>query len=299
MEDEREVEELFSEEFLRKLERIKILSRKGKKGPTRGEHAASRSGTSLDFLDYRKYQVGDDFRYVDWNVYGRSDKLFLKLFKSEEDLSIHLLLDASQSMGEGSPSKYFYAKRLAAALSYIGLSNLDRVGLAAFRQRLEEVHTPQRGQKSYSHLIRFLKEMPVEGETNINASLTEYAETCKRPGVAVIMSDLLDPKGIRQGLESLLLRKFDIILFHILDHQELSPSMRGYFIFEEVETHETRKINLDAGLIRLYQDHLEKYLKGIRDFCYSRGINYYLCDTNVPVEDFLIQYLSQGMVFTY
>ena len=299
MEDERNFEELFSEEFLRKLERIKILSRKGIKGPTRGEHAASRSGTSLDFLDYRKYQVGDDFRYVDWNVYGRSDKLFLKLFKSEEDLSIHILLDASRSMGEGSPAKFFYAKRLAAALSYIGLANLDRVGLASFRQKLENVYTPQRGQKSYSHLMKFLKEVLVEGETDINASLTDYAETCKRPGVAVIMSDLLDPKGINQGLESLLIRKFDIIIFHILDHEELSPSMKGYFIIEEVETHETRKMNLDSGLIKLYQDRMEMYLKRIRDFCYNRGINYYLCDTQVPVEDFLIRYLSQGAVFTY
>jgi uncharacterized protein (DUF58 family) len=298
MEEERESEELFSEEFLRKLERIKILSRKGIKGPTRGEHAASRSGTSLDFLDYRKYQVGDDFRYVDWNVYGRSDKLFLKLFKSEEDLSIHVLLDASRSMGEGSPSKFFYAKRLAAALSYIGLSNLDRVGLAAFRQKLGEVYTPQRGQKSYAHLIRFLKGMPVEDETDISTSLTEYAETCKRPGVAIILSDLLDPKGIKPGLESLLIRKFDIILFHILEHEELSPSVKGYFILEEVETHETRKMNLDSSLIRLYHDRLEMYLKDIREFCYNRGINYYLCDTSVPVEDFLIQYLSQGTVFT-
>lgn len=299
MELQQEREELFSEEFLRKLERIKLLSRKGIKGPTRGEHASWHSGTSLDFLDYRKYQVGDDFRYVDWNVYGRSDKLFLKLFKSEEDLSIHLLLDASRSMGLGSPSKLFYAKRLAAALGYIGLSNLDRVGLAAFRQTLAEYYAPQRGQKSYPALIRFLKDMPAEGETAVNGSLTEYADTCRHPGVVVVMSDLFDPRGFKPGLEALLVRKFDIILFHILDHEELSPSTRGYFILEEVETHENRRMNLDGRIIKLYKDRLEAFLKDVRDFCYNRGVNYYLCDTRVPVEEFLIRYLSQGAGFRY
>jgi len=299
MESEQDFEELFSEAFLRKLERIRILTRKGIKGPTRGEHASWRRGTSLDFLDYRKYQVGDDFRYVDWNVYGRSDKLFLKLFKSEEDLSIHILLDASRSMGQGSPSKLYYAGRLAAALSYIGLSNLDRVGLAAFRKNLKAVNSPQHGLKSYPSLIRFLKELQAEGETDINGSLREYAEVCKRPGVAVIMSDLFDPRGFEQGLESLLIRKFDIILFHVLEDEELNPSMRGYFNLEEVETHQTRKMSMDSGLIRQYQERLTRFVRDIRDFCHHRGINYSLCNTRIPVEEFLIRYLSQGAVFTY
>ena len=298
MEPEQDPEELFSEAFLRKLERIKIISRKGVKGPTKGEHASWHRGTSLDFLDYRKYQVGDDFRYVDWNVYGRLDRLYLKLFKSEEDLSIHILLDVSRSMGQGSPSKFFYAKRLAAALGYIGLSNLDRVGLAAFSQKLEAVHMPQRGQKSYPALIKALRERPLAGETDINASLAEYAETCPHPGVAVIISDLLDPKGFRRGLEALLIRKFDITIFHVLDQEELSPSRKGYFVLEEVETRQTRKMNLDSSLIRLYQERLDRFLQDIRGFCYSRGIHYSLCDTRTPVEDFLIRHLAQGAVFT-
>jgi uncharacterized protein (DUF58 family) len=153
MADNENMESFLDEEFLRKLEKLKILAQRGRKGPTKGEHISWRSGASLEFLDYRKYQVGDDFRYIDWNVYGRLDKLFLKLFRAEEDLNVHILIDTSRSMGTGNPLKDIYAKKIAAALSYIGLANLDRVGITSFSDSLGETQLPEKGRSVYFNLL--------------------------------------------------------------------------------------------------------------------------------------------------
>jgi hypothetical protein len=292
-----EAESFLDEDFLRKLERVKILAQKGIKGPTKGEHNSWRSGASLEFLDYRKYQVGDDFRYVDWNVYGRLDKLFLKLFRAEEELSIHILLDMSLSMGSGNPPKEIYAKKITAALAYIGLANLDRVGVTSFTDSLGESQSPRKGRQVYKSILHYLLSIQPKGKTDFNSCLTEYASTCKRPGIAIILSDLLDQKGFEKGLEALHYRKFDITLLQVLDHEELFPSLRGYIVLNEVETHETKKITLDGALLTLYREKMQGFLENIKGFCIENGIDYYLSDTSIPFEDFLLEYLTKGLVF--
>ena len=123
---------LFDGEFLRKLERLELLARKMFRGQLRGERATPRRGRGLEFTDFRRYRPGDDVRHIDWNIFSRLDRLFLKLYASEEDVCLHLLLDVSASMGYGQPPKFDHARRLAAALAYIGLANLDRVSMSTF-----------------------------------------------------------------------------------------------------------------------------------------------------------------------
>ena len=297
MDPNSKAESFLDEDFLRKLERVKILAQKGIKGPIKGEHSSWRSGASLEFLDYRKYQVGDDFRYVDWNVYGRLDKLFLKLFRAEEELSIHILLDMSLSMGSGNPPKEIYAKKITAALAYIGLANLDRVGVTSFTDSLGESRPPRGGRQVYKSILNYLLSIQPKGKTDFNSCLTEYASTCKRPGIAIILSDLLDPKGFEKGLEAFQHRKFDITLLQVLNHEELFPSLRGYIVLNEVETHETKKTTLDGALLTLYREKMRGFLEKIKDFCIESGTDYYLSDTSIPFEDFLLEYLTKGMLF--
>ena len=292
-----EVESFLDDDFLRKLEKLKILIQKGKKGPVRGEHVSWRSGTSLEFLEYRKYQPGDDFRYVDWNVYGRLDKLFIKLFRSEEDLTLHFLVDMSQSMGSGNPSKEIYAKKIAAALSYIGLANLDRVGVTSFTDSLGETRSPERGRQAYLSVLKYLLSLKPEGKTDLNSCLTEYASVSKRPGIAIILSDLLDPKGFEKGLEALSYGKFDIALIQILDREELFPSLSGYLMLKEVETGEIKKITLDGALLELYRKKIRVFLENVKDLCRNSGIDYYLSDTSIPFEGFLLDYLTKATLF--
>lgn len=294
---ETDVESFLDEDFLRRLEKLKILAQQGIKGPSKGEHRSWRSGASLEFLDYRKYQVGDDFRYIDWNVYGRLDKLFVKLFRSEEELNIHILLDMSRSMRAGNPSKEIYAKKVAAALSYIGLANLDRVGVTAFSHTLGDSKPPERGKKVYLSILKYLLSLKPEGKTDLNSCLSEYALTCKRPGIAIILSDLLDPNGVEKGLEALRYRKFDITVVHMLDSEELFPGYNGYLTLRELETGETKKITLNEELLTLYRQKVGSFLNNIKELCYKNGIDYYLSDTGIPFEDFLLDYLTTGTLF--
>jgi uncharacterized protein (DUF58 family) len=289
--------DFLDEDFLRKLERLKILAGKVMKGPQKGGHGSWRRGTSLEFLDYRKYQMGDDLRYVDWNVYGRLDKLFLKLFRSEEDLRVHILMDVSRSMAYGHPPKTLVAKKIAAALSYIAIANLDHVSLVSFADSLGSSLASQRGKKAYHSILRFLTDLEPKGETGLNTSLVDFATTCARPGLAVIISDLLDTKGLEKGLEALVQRKFKTTVIQVLDPEELSPSLDGYLILREMETGETKRLTLSGELRSLYRKKMEQFIQEIKEFCLRKGIGYYLLDTSIPFEDFLFDYLAEGPLF--
>jgi len=292
-----DLDSFLDEDFLRKLDKLRIQAKRGIKGPAKGEHDSWRSGASLEFLDYRKYQAGDDFRYIDWNVYGRLDRLFIKLFRAEEDLTIHILVDMSQSMGSGNPPKEIYAKKIAAALCYIGLANLDRVNVTSFTNSLGESNPPERGRQIYLSVLKYLLSLKPDGKTDINSCLAEYASACKRPGIAIILSDLLDPKGCEKGLEALSYGKFDISLIQILDREELFPSLNGYLTLKDVETGETKRITLDGTLLELYRKKIRDFIENIKDLCQRGGIDYYLSDTSIPFEDFLHDYLIKGTLF--
>ncbi|MDY0095416.1 MAG: DUF58 domain-containing protein [Candidatus Vecturithrix sp.] len=291
-----DVESFLDQKFLKQLEKLKIVTKKGVKGPERGEHKSWRSGEGLEFLDYRKYQLGDDLRYVDWSVYGRLDKLFIKLFHAEESQTVHLLLDVSKSMGVSTQAKETSAKKIAAAVSYICLSNFDKISLIAFADKLLEIRPLTRGKRRYPQVLNFLMSLTPDAETDINTCLTEYANLCKNPGIALVMSDLFDPKGYQEGLKALTYRDFDIHLLHILDHEELAWSRTGTLILQDIETGAKKTTFLDSALVQLYRQKMTGFLTETRDFCHNYGIHYYVYDTSIVFEDFLIDYLTKGAI---
>src|SRR5262245_51851923 len=185
-------ETFFDTDFLRKLERLHLIAKRLSWAGAKGEHAASRKGFSLEFSDYRRYQRGDDLRYVDWNVYRRLERLLLKVFTAEEEMNIYLLVDTSRSMAEGAPAKVDYAKRVAAALGYIGLKNLDRVGGASFSSRLHAPLTLGRGRKQILSLFSFLAKLSCAHETNLRAAIHSFTNLFPHPGFVIIISDLFD-----------------------------------------------------------------------------------------------------------
>lgn len=291
-----ENEPFLDESFLRKLERLKLLTRRGVKGPQRGEHISWRSGASLEFLDYRKYHMGDDFRYVDWNVYGRLDKLFIKLFRAEESQTIHLLLDTSRSMGFGVPTKALAVKKIAAALSYLCLANQDRVTLTAFAERLGAFLSTAKSTGSYPAVMRFLHAIGTDGVTDFDGCLSAYAMGTRRAGVALILSDLMVPDGFEEGIEALRYRKFDINVIQILDSTELAPDFHGKLRLKEIETGEVESISVDEEILATYQKVLQGFIEARRNFCLQRGVNYYLFHTATPFEDFIIAFLTRRLV---
>ena len=284
----------FDDDFLKKLEKIKIITKKGFRSLDMGGHRSVQSGEGIEFLDYRKYQTGDDLRYVDWNVYGRMDKLFIKLFHAEENQSIHILMDVSRSMDWGEPTKAVCAKRIAAAVGYIGLSNFDKVGLTSFAHKILDIRPPLRGKRKYPELLHFLLSQELTHGTDVNESLTEYASLSKSSGIVLVLSDFFDPKGYDEGLKALTYRNLDIHVVQILDPKELLGSDTGNLSLRETETGEMKSTFIDRTLLDLYRQRIAKYISDLKSFCSAYNIHYHLHDTRVPFEDFLLEYLNRG-----
>jgi uncharacterized protein (DUF58 family) len=286
-------ETFFDTDFLRKLERLHLIAKRLSWAGARGEHAASRKGFSLEFSDYRRYQQGDDLRYVDWNIYRRLERLLLKVFTAEEEMNIYLLLDTSRSMAEGMPAKIDYAKKVAAALGYIGLKNLDRVGGASFSVRLHLPLTLGRGRKQILSLFSFLTKLSCADETNLRAAIHSFTNLFPHPGFVVIVSDLFDPAGWRAALEELAAKRYQLLVIHIVDEQELHPKARGDVALVDVEGGRERKFFLDEDLVRRFEAELAGYFKEIEAGCANRRIDYLRTSTQVPFEEFVLQTLRQ------
>ncbi|RMF93840.1 MAG: DUF58 domain-containing protein [Nitrospinota bacterium] len=286
---------LFDSEFLKKLEVLRLVSKRFYRGRARGEHHTVKRGTSLEFSDYRRYHVGDDFRYIDWNIFSRLDQLFLKLFTAEEDLVVHLLLDTSASMGFGTPPKIDYAKKVAAALGYIALANLDRVGITAFTDHLQDALPLVRGKDQLFTILHHFERMHPQGETAFGKALMEYAFRHKRTGLAIVISDLLDPEGIERGLEALLFSRFDVVVLQIVDEEEIAPPFEGAIRLVDVETGKERRLSVDGRLLQRYQEQLREYFQQIEGFCARRHIEYIRTSTILPFEDLILKYLRQGL----
>jgi uncharacterized protein (DUF58 family) len=284
----------FDAEFLKKIERLRLVAKRLSWAGARGEHAVSRKGFSLEFSDYRNYQPGDDLRYVDWNIYRRLERLLVKVFTAEEEMNIYFLVDTSRSMAEGSPAKIDYAKRVAAALGYIGLKNLDRLGGASFADTL---HTPLslgRGRKQILRLFNFLGGLSCSGATDLRLSVHSFCRLFPHAGLVIVVSDLFDPAGWRPALQELATKKHQILVVHIIDEQESSPRASGDIILRDVEGGHERKIFLDAELVRRYQQELRRYLGEIEATCASRQIDYLRTTTQIPFEEFVLKTLRQA-----
>jgi uncharacterized protein (DUF58 family) len=282
---------LFSSEFLAQLERLALVSRRTFRGSVKGERRSPRRGHSVEFADYRAYGIGDDLRYVDWNIYGRLDRLHVKLFVDEEDLCLHLLVDASASMDFGRPTKLAYAVRLAAALGFVGLVNHERVGVGVLRERVVEGWPPTRGRNQMQALVDFLTAVTPAGPTRLNDALGEYVMRAREPGLVVVLSDLLDPAGFEAGVRALLERRFDVHVLHLLDPEEMNPTLGGDLRLIDSETGEQRDLTVDGDAVRGYRDRLHQFLERVESFCRGREIGYHRVVTDTPVEEFVIAQL--------
>jgi uncharacterized protein (DUF58 family) len=284
--------------FLKKLDALHLVSRRIFAGQMKGEKRSTRRGSSIEFADYREYTLGDDLRYVDWKAYGRLEKLFLKLFVEEEDLSIHLLIDTSKSMNFGAPlTKLDYARRTAGAIGYIALSEYDRVTLASFSGALHEMMPPTRGKPGVMPFFRFLeKNVPLGGETHFGPALVEYAGRAKNVGIAVILSDFFDESCLT-GLKALLARRFQVVLLHILDEEEVHPTLTGDLRLLDSETGETREVSISPHLLAQYEAQLKSFCADLQQMASRYGMDYVRTSTGVPFEEVILKFLrTKGLV---
>ena len=289
------VETLFDARFLQKLERLELLARKIFRGLIHGEQLSRRRGTGLEFSDYRTYQPGDDLRYIDWSIYARLDRLFLKLYASDEDVTLHLLLDSSASMGFGTPLKFDYARRLTAALGYIGLGSLDRVALQTFAGGQGVRQPVLKSKASVVTMLKILDAMESARSTGFAQAMKQFATRTRNPGVVLLITDLLaDEEELFSGLVSLQRGRHDVILLHLLAEDEINPPLEGPFNLVDSEDGSSVRITIDAGLRQLYLKRLNSHLESVQNFCRIQGVEYLRASTAIPFEDLVLRYLRQG-----
>src|SRR5688572_7779367 len=220
---------LFDDEFQRKLESLALVSRRVFAGRMRAERRSKKKGSGVEFADHRAYAAGDDFRFVDWNVYQRFGRLLVRLFEEEEDLSIYFIIDCSASMAFGTPSKFDQARRLCAALAYVGLANLDRVAVVAANDAKGSVLPATRGKNRIFKVFHYLEQLEARGATDLRQSLQTFVAQHKRRGMAVLLSDLYDPAGFEAGINVLRYNKFEPYVLHMVE-PHLAWAARGQIL---------------------------------------------------------------------
>lgn len=286
---------LLSPEFLRKLDTLALRSRRVIRGHLSGERRSSAQGRGIEFTDYRSYQPGDDYRYIDWNIYSRLDRLFVKLFSEEEDINVHLLVDVSRSMAWGTPSKLTYATRVAAALGYIGLVTMDRVGAGLFAAGPYDVLSPHRGRRQVLRLFDFLGAARETGATtDLAAALHDYVHRTKRRGLLILISDLLFPGGYEDGLILARYHRFEPFVIHVLSDDEVVPTVRGEVRLVDKETGAAVEVSIDGPTLEAYARARDAYFGEMERFCLRHQIDYLRTTTAIPYEDLLLRYLRVG-----
>jgi uncharacterized protein (DUF58 family) len=287
-------EELFDDDFQRKLEYLAIVSRRVFAGRMRAERRTKKSGSGVEFADHRDYVPGDDFRYLDWNVYQRFGRLLVRLYEEEEDLSVYLVVDTSTSMGWGGKRKLRYAQRLAAALSYVGLANLDRITIVATTDRIESRMPTARGKARIFKVLSYLKSLEPSGTTDLGDALKTFAAQYKRRGLVILLSDLYDPQGFERGINVLRYAKFEPFVLHILDENDGRPKLAGDVRLYDCETGEEREVTVTPKVLEQFRTAYAGYVAEIKKFCTERQVSYVPADVNIPFDDLVLRVLRRG-----
>lgn len=295
--DTRETTSLLSPELLAQLERLELVSRKIFRGRMKGERRSRRKGQSVEFADYRNYVAGDDLRFIDWNLYARLDRLFLKLFLEEEDLHFYTLIDASSSMLFGDPTKLEYAKQLAAALGFIGLCRADRVKMDLLTTSTANQSPVLRGRQNTWRMLEYLESLQGGDNVGLEAGIKNFCLRNSGNGILVLITDLMDKSGYEKALRYLLSQNLDIYVIHVLSPEELDPGISGDLKLVDCEDADTAEITVSRPLLQRYQKTLAAFVAGAREFCNRRGISYLMANTETPVEQLVSKYLRQrGLV---
>lgn len=283
----------------RKFDRLMLVARKIRAGSMKGERRSVKRGTSIEFADYRNYTPGDDLRKLDWNVYARLEKPYVKLLEDEEDLAVHILLDNSASMRfavetDDERDKFLFAQRIAASLAYISLSSNDRLMMSTLSDAGPNNFGPARGRSHIVPMLKYAHQVKAKGVTNLNFALKQYALRERRAGLLFIISDLLTADGFTEGLNALIGRGHEIVIIHTLTPEEVRPSLTGDLRLIDVETNLAQEVTVDATMISIYERRVQDWLSGIHAETTRKGVHYALAQTDSAPEKLLLYDLRRA-----
>lgn len=292
---------LLPEKVRRRLDPLMLVARKIRAGAMKGERRSIKRGTSIEFADYRNYTPGDDLRKLDWNVYARLQKPYIKLLEDEEDLAVHLLLDISASMDWPNAesdiadaqaikdaNKLLFAQRLFASLAYLSLTNSDRLMMSAIGETGIQQFGPSRGRGQVVPMLRFVRGLEAKGRTDLNQALRAYALRERRPGLLFLITDMFSPNGYTDGLNMLLGKGHEVVLLHVLSPDEVIPPLAGDLRLVDMETGTAQEVTIDATMRTFYAQRLDAWLNEIRTDCGRKGVHYVMAQTDSVWEKILL-----------
>jgi uncharacterized protein (DUF58 family) len=268
---------LFDEQTLRKLRQLTLVASRVRAGAIKGERRSSRRGSSVEFADYRNYTAGDDLRRLDWNIYARLEKPFIKLLEEEEDLAVYVLIDGSRSMdwGDGNEHKFNYALHLSAGIGAIALGSGDLLSIGFLQGgHVASEFGPSRGQYALPRLFHFLESLQAKDQTDLNASLRNYSIAPRRAGLIILISDLFAADGYETGLRQLLSHGHEAALIHVLSPDEVDPPLAGDLQLVDIETNFEQEVSIDGGMRNLYHSRVQAWIRSTQADCRKHGIRY-------------------------
>lgn len=292
--DPNERDDLFDEAFQKRLEYLAIVSRRIVAGRNRADRRSKRTGGGVEFADHRQYSPGDDYRFLDWKVYGRLGRLLLRLYEEEEDLSVYVLIDSSASMGVGVPNKLAFGKKLAAALAYIGLSHLDRVSVITLRDGLAARLPPTRSKGRIFRVFDFLRDVRAEGTTDLARAARAFVAQNKRRGVVILISDLFDPAGFETALNTLRYAKFEPYVIQLTSAIDRGDNLYGDVLFVDSETGEQREVTVTASLLDQYKKAYAALCGQLAELCTKKRVPLFTIDVMDDFEDAVLRMLRHG-----
>jgi uncharacterized protein (DUF58 family) len=281
---------LFDSEFLKRLEYLSLISKRVFRGQLLAQRRTKQMGGGIEFADHREYAHGDDLRYLDWNVYARYGDLLLKRFQEEEDLHVYIMLDASPSMMVGTPTKFDYARRVAAALAYIALADLDRVGIYAYANEIIDEMPMTRGKDRVLSILRFLENLETGGtKTDLARVAKGLANRAQRTGLVIIISDLFDQDGFKKGIDLLRHRRFEPHVIQLHAPEEVNPKMLGDIELEEMETGDRRKLTITERKLKQYAELFQAFIAEIDQYCRSYSLSNTRTTIDVPFDELILR----------
>ena len=293
---------LISPDLLKRLEQLQLFVRRRSKSSVKGDRRSGAHGQSVEFADYRNYVPGDDLRRIDWNIYGRLDRLFLKLYEEERELPVTLFLDASESMSFGKASKFDFARQVAAAVGYVALCGFDRVTVEPFPLADDQVAiagelSRVRGRKSSLRFFENLARLKASGMADFNQALRLGAMKHRVPGVSVVLSDFLDPSGYEEGLKSLTHHSSEVQIVQILSPEEIEPTDYGDLKVIDSETGGEQEVTFGKYRLKSYQATVRNYCQRLEEFCRARGVRYQLARSDTLIDDLLLKAMRTGGIW--
>jgi uncharacterized protein (DUF58 family) len=278
---------------LQRLDTLALITRKSMATGRPGRRRSPLAGSSMEFADYRRYTPGDDFRRIDWRAYARLERLFLRVFEAEENLTVTILLDCSNSMQHGKPSKASLASSIAAALSYVALKCEDGVIVGALTDRLAAYRRVGSGKHAIWTIGEFLSHLPDSGPTDLNRALYDLGRVVTSPGLTIVVSDFLTPGGYQVGLRSVRQLRQEVALLQILAPDEIEPDLQGDWYLRDSEGSGKVDISGTPAVLQAYQQRLLMYMQELASFAHAQAMTYAMIPSDTALVDVVQRLLRQ------